>query len=127
MNGIATVLFPFFLQLSVNRTYFASAYENLSSSFYIERTGEGKFSVMLTNNLFHRLQSVYLQRKLAHLCVYMTRMLIPKPPLNKLMIIFWLQVKKIRVFLKIGASSLLKNFAVATRRWDNAMKHLYDI
>ena len=35
MNGTATVLFPFFPQLSVNRTYFASAYENLSSAFYI--------------------------------------------------------------------------------------------
>ena len=42
MNGTATVLFPFFPQLSVNSTYFAPAYENLSSAFYIERIGEGK-------------------------------------------------------------------------------------
>ena len=42
MNGTATVLFPFSPQLSVTRTYFASAYENLSSAFCIERIGEGK-------------------------------------------------------------------------------------
>ena len=42
MNETATVLHPFFPQLNVNRTYFASAYENLSSTFYIKRIGEGK-------------------------------------------------------------------------------------
>ena len=31
MNGTATLLFPFFPQLRVNRTYFASTYEKLSS------------------------------------------------------------------------------------------------
>ena len=41
MNGTATVPFSFFPQLSVNRTYFASASVNLSSAFYIERIGEG--------------------------------------------------------------------------------------
>ena len=44
-----------------------------------------------------------------------------------LMIMFCLQVAKIRVPLKIAASSMLKNFAVAKRSCDNAMKHLYDI
>ena len=37
MNEIATVLFLFFSQLSFNRTYFVSAFGNLSSAFYIER------------------------------------------------------------------------------------------
>ena len=41
MNEIATVLFLFFPQLSFNRTYFVSAFGNLSSAFYIERKGEG--------------------------------------------------------------------------------------
>ena len=70
MNETATVLHPFFPQLNVNRTYFASAYENLSSTFYIERIGEGKVFCELTNNLFHRLQSIYLQSKLADLCLH---------------------------------------------------------
>ena len=81
---------------------------------------------MLTNNLFHRLQSVYLQKKLADLSLYETNFYfqtVSKHVNNHIL----LASKKIRVPLKIAASSLLKNFAVATRRCGNAMKHLYDI
>ena len=52
MNGTATVLLPFFRQLSVNRNYFASAYENLSSAFYIEGIGEGKVFCAVSQQLF---------------------------------------------------------------------------
>ena len=81
---------------------------------------------MLTNNLLYRMQSVYLQRKLAGLCLYETNIysITVSKHVNDHIL---LASKKIRVSLKIATCSLLKNFAVATRRCDNAMKHLYDI
>ena len=129
MSETATVLFPFFPQLSVNRTYFASAYENLSSAFYIERIVEGKVFCDANQQPFSSIAASLFAKETRWLvtCVYMKWIFISKPFLNMLMIIFCLQVKKVRVPLKIAAASLLKNFAVATRRCDNAMKHLHDI
>ena len=72
MNETATVLLHFFPQLSVNRTYFARLTKTYHPHSILKEQEKGTFSVMLTNNLFHRLQSVYLQRKLAGLCLYET-------------------------------------------------------
>ena len=81
---------------------------------------------MLVDNFFYRLQSVYLRMKLADLCLYQTNFYFQtfSKHVNDHIL---LASKKIRDPLKIAASGLWKNFAVATGRCDHAMKHRYNI